>query len=362
MHEEITQKKNVTGYASSIKFIDGEPTDEECFQVYVERKEPKSDLSEEDLIPEEYDGKPTDVVEVGEITLLDHFNVDSHIYPDRHSSVFDPICAGIQIHHVDHNGAGTIGSPPIENEDGIVGFLSNEHVVAPSAVSPEQGDEIYQGHNDRLIGNLYSFSNRENQGEKATNDDAFVEIEDIDKWSDRILGVGKLNGWKFDEDIDVLDTMVKSGRTTSVTSGRLLSKESSITVTIGEDEDGNRIRQEFGPVHSHQLAGGGGDSGSLIGTYDEGFYGTSLLFAGGINMMYGIPIEAIFEKHGELNPIGLDDHTEPDKYENGFEEGYDEGYGEGFDDGYYSGEQKDCDECEECPSGLIELIRYILQR
>ncbi len=48
----------------------GLPNGESCITVYVDRKMPKGQLDDRDILPKEIEGIPVDVVEAGEIEAL----------------------------------------------------------------------------------------------------------------------------------------------------------------------------------------------------------------------------------------------------------------------------------------------------
>ena len=67
-HEaELMRYPNVVGVSDGIRMRDGKPTGERAIVVYVERKVPRKDLSERDLLPAQIEGIPVDVVETGPI-------------------------------------------------------------------------------------------------------------------------------------------------------------------------------------------------------------------------------------------------------------------------------------------------------
>jgi hypothetical protein len=71
-HEaELMRYPNVVGVADGIRMRDGKPTGEGTIVVYVERKVPRKDLSERELLPTEIEGIPVDVVETGPIGAQD---------------------------------------------------------------------------------------------------------------------------------------------------------------------------------------------------------------------------------------------------------------------------------------------------
>ncbi|MHA2189937.1 MAG: hypothetical protein ACXAEN_14940 [Candidatus Thorarchaeota archaeon] len=67
-HEsELMKKAGVVGVAIGYKHIDGRKTIQLCIVCYVEEKKTEENLEPEDIIPEEIEGVPIDVVETGRI-------------------------------------------------------------------------------------------------------------------------------------------------------------------------------------------------------------------------------------------------------------------------------------------------------
>jgi hypothetical protein len=70
-HEaDLMRYPNVVGVADGVRMRGGKPTGQPAIVVYVERKVPRQDLAERDLLPGEIEGIPVDVVEAGRIVPL----------------------------------------------------------------------------------------------------------------------------------------------------------------------------------------------------------------------------------------------------------------------------------------------------
>lgn len=65
--QDLMRYPNVVGVAPGFRTRGGQPVDEPCLVVYVERKVSASELSSAEILPTEIDGVPVDVVEVGRI-------------------------------------------------------------------------------------------------------------------------------------------------------------------------------------------------------------------------------------------------------------------------------------------------------
>src|SRR5262245_19551339 len=70
-HEaDLMRYPNVVGVADGVRMRGGKPTGQRSIIVYVERKVPPTDLPQRDLLPQEIEGIPVDVVETGRIVPL----------------------------------------------------------------------------------------------------------------------------------------------------------------------------------------------------------------------------------------------------------------------------------------------------
>ncbi len=70
VQESLLQYPNVVAVAEGTKMKNGQPTNTKCLVVYVSKKVPESKLKKAEIIPDEIDGIPLDVVEVGQIKTL----------------------------------------------------------------------------------------------------------------------------------------------------------------------------------------------------------------------------------------------------------------------------------------------------
>ena len=67
---ELLSKANVVGVGIGYRTIGGQRTDDIALVVMVSKKVPSMELSPQDVLPNEIDGIPVDVQEVGTITAL----------------------------------------------------------------------------------------------------------------------------------------------------------------------------------------------------------------------------------------------------------------------------------------------------
>lgn len=67
---ELLSKANVVGVGIGYRTIGGQRTDDIALVVMVSKKVPSMELSPQDVLPDEIDGIPVDVQEVGTLTAL----------------------------------------------------------------------------------------------------------------------------------------------------------------------------------------------------------------------------------------------------------------------------------------------------
>lgn len=308
VRDELESRANVVGTCLGKRRINDRPTDEDAIIVLVSTKQSSEDLSDTDLIPEtvEIDGEEirTDVQEIGEprAQAIGATTQPAEIErPDRKRR-WRPAPAGVSFGHPEVT-AGTLGSPPLQTNNGDRVVLTNAHIAAPLDVATT-GDPVYQpgptdgGTETDTLGTLAEFS-AISENKPNTTDSALVRV-DRGIAKNEILGIGQLAGIEpGTNEANRNATYTKSGRTTGVTDGDLRGYDARVKVGGYYDEpvvfEGVTM---FGPMSA------GGDSGSLIGIErDDGFYATHLLFAGSDQSTIGIPMATVQEEHGSLKPI-----------------------------------------------------------
>ncbi len=121
--EELLRKNNVVGVAIGYKESGGVRTTQPAVIVLVEQKKPNAGLNEEDKIPAQINGIPTDVFESGPIHALSSINPRGRFRPI--------IPGGVSIGHYKVT-AGTFGTVVFDRKTGEKFILSNNHVLANS--------------------------------------------------------------------------------------------------------------------------------------------------------------------------------------------------------------------------------------
>lgn len=323
---------NVVGFGHGVKWTGGEPTGEEAVLVFVTQKVPESVLSEQDVVPHEMDdGTPTDVLAVGHVTaqrttapgggteersgfgpdgttsmlsrpLLEELGqelgrIRATTEPQRLTRRMRPCPSGFSVGSVRIT-AGTLGSVvydllpgaqinPPEPGIGIPAtyyILSNNHVLADANRAPLGTPVVQPGPADGgldpadRIGTLSRFVAIQFAPQVALAqqnnivDAALAKVEFQDATRQQYFN-GPPRAWRRKAQVAVGDRLKKTGRTTNLTIGRVMSTDATIDVSYGTAGTA-RFKDQI--ITTSMSAGG--DSGSLITSLDNVAVG--LLFAG----------------------------------------------------------------------------------
>jgi hypothetical protein len=315
---ELMRKPNVVAVGVGYKIGGGQQTETPCVIVFVRRKVAAESLSRDQLVPETVGEVPTDVVESGEIFAQ-----------QSRTGKYRPAPGGVSVGHRQVT-AGTFGAVVRDSRSGERLILSNNHVLA-NTNGASQGDIILQpGSADGgtvandAIGSLLRYEPIQFEAEPGPPGDCsrantFAEIgnfiartlgsehrvyayrteqvinlvdaavarplnnQDI---LDEILEIGEISGV---QEAAVGMAVRKSGRTTGLTSGSIVSLDTMVTVNYGSDRNA---------IFDGQIVSGSmsqpGDSGSLL-VDGESQRAVGLLFAGSNQTTIYNPIETVLE-------------------------------------------------------------------
>lgn len=297
----LLSRKNVVACGVGFKQSGGETTDELCLVVSVTKKMPKAQLSAADVVPRTLGAVSTDVQEVGIIRTLEGGN--GKVRTER----WRPAPGGVSIGHVDIS-AGTLGCLVRRGDELFI--LSNNHVLANVNVG-QRGDPIIQpGRHDggtvadqiatledfwpldfgtasascpvaagaervanwlaRLSGSKHRLAAFRETAVMNLVDAAIARPLSEDLVDRTILGIGVPKGAK---EATLGTKVIKSGRTTGLTSGQIMQFHVTVQVKYGEGKLALFEEQLMAGAMSQ-----GGDSGSVV--LDEDDYVIGLLFAG----------------------------------------------------------------------------------
>ena len=280
---ELLALENVVGVAASLKMTKGKPTKEWSLTVLVEKKLPKAAVPKESLVPEKVENVTTDVIEVGVIEALTfnarvqpalpgysiaHFNVTAGTFGCLVHDIRRCCC------NLEKDGSCT---PTREECPGDYLILSNNHVLA-NINRGQIGDTILQpgpfdggvfprdgcAKLDRFEPIVFGLSGYNLVDAACARPNHSREV------TASIIGLIMPRG--IDQAL-VGGLVIKVGRTTQVTTGRVLATNATIVVGYGAVGSAQFRHQ----ILTTPMAAGG-DSGSLL--MDRNLNAVGLLFAG----------------------------------------------------------------------------------
>lgn len=269
-------RANVTGVDIGFRYKDQKRLDSFGVRIHVKEKIAESALEEADLLPQEIDGVPVDVIQA---VYKPHAET-ARAEPESISrkTRLDPIQPGISVSHPNVS-SGTLGAIVYDRASGHRAILSNWHILVGSA-NAKPGDAVVQPgrkHGGRApadrIGSLERFL-------LDIHGDAAVAI---------LNGARSLDASQVDSQVEVSDSrkvnpgevLEKSGATTAVTRGRVdgvgqytldysVGTRTIAGFKVTAEKDGNPDKLEISS---------GGDSGALWYSRED-MKGVGLHFAG----------------------------------------------------------------------------------
>lgn len=295
--DQLTNKSGVVGVGVGNKWANGIPTNQPAIIVFVEKKRTKRNVARKfsvaDVVPDDIDGIPTDVIEVGKL-VKQGFTQRTR-----------PIKPGYSCGHGAVS-AGSVGGFFVD-KDGDPVILSNNHVLAVENKG-KPGDIIYQpGPSD--VRNSLTFKGWTdpvgNLPYVATLK-RFVPLTKKNNFQDSAIAVlhDKIvkNGL-VDTTYPVVNQSLqgfgmptvgmqvqKCGRTSGFTTGRVLALSASFT--IGYDQGPTK----FNDCVVLTAMSKGGDSGSII--LDMNMKAVAQLFAGSSKVTLANPISYARNEYG----------------------------------------------------------------
>lgn len=296
--DDFLVRKGVNGVGVGHKWVDGVPVDNQAIIVFVEKKYTKKSIkrkfSVDDIIPDNIDGIPTDVIEVGKIVKQDFRQRIRPVKPGYS-------CGQRNIT------AGTIGGFFLDADNDPV-ILSNNHVLS-NENKAKIGDPIYQpgptdtfganlnfrGWDDPIvslpyIATLKRFVTLQKSGNVQDSAIAKIHPKFISSGMiDSIYPVINKPCAGFGV-ATVGQQIQKCGRTTGYTTGRVIATKASFTVGY----DFGQAR--FNDCIVTSPCSKGGDSGSIL--YSMDMHAVAHLFAGSPKVTIANPIQYAVDTYG----------------------------------------------------------------
>lgn len=307
---QLISISGVVSVGIGYKSVNRKYTDQLAIVVGVEKKINRTEVAQEEMIPDYLDNIPTDVVEMGKI-FLENANkwVIEEQFPggevtDIRKSKVRPAPPGVSISHL-RVSSGTLGAVVKGCFPGGIAILSNNHVIANNTNGLDTraaiGDIIlqpgwlYGGRDNEVIARLAAFSpilwiplEKYGPGVPINLIDAALAtplkpflVTDI------ILGLGPVRGIT---DAVIGMRVFKSGASTGVTEGHISQVHAFVVVRSRLDET---ITALFDDQIITERISRPGDSGSLM---LDGFgRAVGLLFAASENQSFFNPIKYVLK-------------------------------------------------------------------
>lgn len=301
----MLKKKNVIGLGEGYKITDGKTTPEKAIMILVEKKEPKSQISKKNLVPDLVEDIQTDVYETGPIDiqplgflkrLFNKVETEDTLTELTRKSRWRPIPGGVSFGNALIS-SGTYSWKAKNLSDGSIVSYTNAHVGASDLLK----DMTYQRSRKLLQPGAYFGGNikndlvgenirfvKLNKGGNNWVDGCVGSILNQEDFADEILEIGVPS--KVGTSIEAGLEIKKSGATTGLTRGNVVSINSIINVGYGDLGIIRFVEQIVGTRMS-----AGGDSGSsMLADGDQNTYRDNellgVLFAGGPNATIFNPI------------------------------------------------------------------------
>jgi hypothetical protein len=275
----IPNNSNVVGVGYGLKTSGNTVSEDIALRVYVRTKLPKSQLSNNEQVPEEINGKLTDVIPVYDLTALAR-----------------PVEGGSSVGHFNIT-AGTLGCvvKKSSGDDKEIFILSNNHVLADSNQGQIADNIIEPGVIDGgtdPIAKLTDFEPINLDNAPNVIDAAIAKVIKNADVKSSILTIGDVQQPRINPAL--YQSVRKHGRTTGHTVGMIMDIAADVNVRFGSKianfEDQLAI-QGF----NNSLFSQGGDSGSLIVDATTR-RPVGLLFAGGGNQTFACPIDKVLSR------------------------------------------------------------------
>ena len=260
------QRPEVTGIDLGYQYTDGQRTGRLAVRIHVREKRPLEALEAAEVFPDTIENVPVDVIEAtyepGECAAV---AAEHHDPRERH----DVLRPGISCGHIRVT-AGTFGLIVIDNRSGRSAILSNWHVLAGDAdASP--GDPILQpGPHDGGRPDRDTIATLERMILNSDGDAAIALLNGSRAYDVRPLGTDITIAGIGDAQVGAI--LVKSGRSTGVTRGRVdgLGRY-FIRYSVGRRGiDGFKLVSIVAGNPDNEEISSGGDSGSVWCEPDSG--------------------------------------------------------------------------------------------
>lgn len=288
--EGFKESSGVDSFATSIQKSRGVKS----AVILVQKKLPIETLAASEVIPSVIDGVQTDIIEVGELRPANDIGEIEPMSHTSHKKKYRPVVGGISA--IWYKGtACTLAIPVYIGKQ--VYALQNAHCGFPHWLGAKKGDPILQpspndgGKRKDKIGTAELVKELQFDGILTPNyfDTALVKLDgEIDVKTQELLKFGKIKTEA--KDVAVGQVITKEGRTTGLSSGKVLITNAVAWVTYAEGKTAFFEGQIIAENKDWKFIDGG-DSSSLV--VDEDGYPVGQVFAASMHGTTTTPIGII---------------------------------------------------------------------
>lgn len=297
VEDELLQLPGVRGVDINEKTVGGKPTGELSIVVYVEEKKPKSDLDDDEVIPEEIEGIPTDVqeekIELQPASLgLDRYVAVTDLEPQIDTAQYTPLRGGISMGpcrsvyleppDVPEPGnyifTGTFGAVVEDRSTGKRMALTNFHVACVDDTW-SAGDVMAQP--SRVDGGSCPADRFGTLTRAVLSENVDGAVVAIDSAEDSDCTIEEIGPVKGIVGASIGMAVRKRGRTTELTYGTVDSTDVTLSIDYGDGLGVQTLKKQIRVVPDtakNPRFSDKGDSGSVVVDGNNKVLG--LLFAG----------------------------------------------------------------------------------
>jgi hypothetical protein len=309
VEDELLSRPGVTGVDINEKVTNGKGTGQMAIVVYVAEKKPKSALSEEEAIPEEINGIPTDVVEeeivlhvaaqaIPEVEL----QVDATTYSTLQGGISIGPCRSVFLSPPDVPTAGnyifvgTLGAMVTDRTSGAMMALTNFHVACVDSGWSVGDTQTQPGRPDGGSCPAGKFGAIVRAALSEHVDGAVISIDPGKSTACQIVDIGNVKGTVA---AAVGMAVRKRGRTTMLTHGTVNSIDYTTSINYGNGLGVHTLKNQIRIAVDTSLStqfGDHGDSGSVV--VDAANKVLGLYFAGNTTGTIGVanPIQFVLDE------------------------------------------------------------------
>lgn len=262
----------------------GAPTGELAVRVFVTHKLSPAELGRDSVIPPEFEGLPTDVVEMGQFELLDLTDIPSMPADQTNDDEqkYRPLKGGIQIQGTAMGGKGTLGFLAKVQGDARVMAVTCYHVLFDNNHKPQVGMDVGNPSPGRSCTDCcYGSFGKHVAEDYSTVDAAIASLDPKTQWLAEVQCIGFITGWDTvspDQAKTHTYRVRKYGRTTRLTGG--VVTDVNVQGTITDKDLPDRPYTNRMVIKPNAQPGGGqvkfadhGDSGSAVVNDDNKIVG-----------------------------------------------------------------------------------------